>query len=300
MNFSDRLALAVERSGTPSLLGIDPHPDLLPPEFAAARDERLPRAERAQALQAFALELVDLAAGRVPAIKPQSAFFEAFGADGAVAWERVVRAAREAGLIVIGDVKRGDIASTAAAYAQAFLTGVSPADEPHLCDAITVNPYLGEDSVAPLVEACRERDRGVFVLVRTSNRGGSDFQLHGDPPLWREVARRVGAWGADLRGACGLSSIGAVVGATHANELADLRAALPTAWLLLPGYGAQGGKADDLAPAFAEGGRGALVNSSRGIAFAYRDSPGTAWKDAARRALDDMIADLSGVLRACR
>lgn len=295
MNFADRLDAAIARAGNPCLLGIDPHFDLLPDEFAVARDPRASRAERAGAVAEFALDLVDLARGRVAAVKPQSAFFEELGADGVAAWERVVSAAREAGLIVVGDVKRSDIASTAAAYGRAFLGAADTADPPHLCDAITVNPYLGSDSVEPLVETCVATGRGLFVLVRTSNPGSAEFQLHGEPPLWTRVAAAVERWGSDLHGACGLSSVGAVVGATHAQELAELRRALPHAPLLLPGYGAQGASAADLSPAFLPGGRGVLVNSSRGIAFAHRSRPDLAWKDAAVQALEAMIAAVARV-----
>ncbi len=296
MNFADRLDDAVRHAGNPCLLGIDPHPDLLPEEYAVVRDRRAARQDRARALAEFSLELVDLARDRVAAVKPQSAFFEELGADGVGAWERVVAGARDAGLLVIGDVKRGDIASTSAAYGRAFLGDGEEPEAPHLCDAITVNPYLGGDSIEPLIRIAARTGRGLFVLVRTSNPGGDDLQLHGDPPLWREVARRVDAWGEPLVGACGLSSVGAVVGATHAADLKSFRDALPRTPLLLPGYGAQGGGAGSLATAFLAGGRGALVNSSRGIAFAYRDRAGMPWKDAAREALDAMIAEVSAAV----
>jgi len=293
LNFADRLDQATRRVGNPCLLGLDPHLDLLPPEFEAARSPEVSRSERARLIGDFCCELIELAAGKIAAVKPQSAFFEELGADGVEAWERVVRASHDAGLLVIGDVKRGDIASTARAYANAFLAGSSPDDEAQLCDAITVNPYLGADSVEPMVEACAATGRGLYVLVRTSNPGSRDFQLHGDPPLWELVAKRVTEWGSKLVGDCGLSSIGAVVGATHASDLGDFRRKLPQSPLLLPGYGAQGATAQDLSAAFLPGGKGAIVNSSRGIAFAYRQHPGQHWKDASRAALDEMIRELS-------
>lgn len=286
----------MRRVGNPCILGIDPHPELLPDAFRVARDPRASRVERALAVTEFCLELIDLARDRVCAVKPQSAFFEELGADGAVAWERVISASRSSGLLVVGDVKRGDIASTAAAYGRAFLGRLPRTSEAPYCDAITVNPFLGGDSIEPLLAICEETGCGIFVLVRTSNPGGADLQLHGEPPLWREVARLVEEWGSRLVGSCGLSSVGAVVGATHSSDLASFRSALPRANLLLPGYGAQGASAAGLARAFLPGGQGALVSSSRSIAFAYRESPGLPWKDAARRALDDMIADISGAL----
>jgi orotidine-5'-phosphate decarboxylase len=299
VSFADRLDAAVRAVRNPCLVGIDPHLELLPPEFEAARDARAPRAARAEALARFCTELIDDCAGRVAAIKPQSAFFEVLGADGAAAWERVVAHAHRAGLLVIGDVKRGDIASTAAAYATAFLEGLPGADPASLCDAITINPYLGDDALKPFVEACARCGKGLFVLVRTSNPGSTRFQMRGDAPLAFEVADAVHAQGAALVGASGWSSLGAVVGATHADELFAFRERMPRAPFLVPGYGAQGATAADVVGAFREGeASGALINSSRAIAFAYRAGPhaGRPWREAARAALDDMIADVGRAL----
>jgi orotidine-5'-phosphate decarboxylase len=307
MSYSDRLGAAVERKGNPCLVGLDPHLELLPDEFAGARDARLPRAERARLVGDFCCELVDVVADRAPAVKPQSAFFEQFGADGIAAWERVVAHARAAGLIVIGDVKRGDIASTADAYARAFLSGLPGCDPETLCDAVTLNAFLGGDSVQPFLDACRQANAGLYVLVRTSNPGSADFQRHGVPELSLRIADAVTRWGTDLVGERGLSSVGAVVGATHGAELRAFRARMPRTPLLLPGYGAQGATAADVIEAFlpraSSGARsfaGALVNSSRGIAFAGRAAPygGLTWKDAASAALDAMIAELEAALRA--
>jgi len=294
MNFADRLDAACEERGNPCLVGLDPHLELLPEKFAVARDDSAPRAERARAMEEFLLGIVELAAGRVPAVKPQSAFFERLGADGALAWERVVAEARRAGLLVIGDVKRSDIASTARAYGQAYLEDAGEAR----CDAITVNPYLGADSVEPLVEVAQRADAGLYVLVRTSNPGSGLFQEHGDPPLARVVAREVDRWGASLVGERGLSSIGAVVGATHPAELAELRDLLPRTPLLIPGYGAQGAGAAETVSGFLAGGRGALVNSSRGILYAWRkpEHEGKSWKDASLASLESMIAELRSAL----
>jgi orotidine-5'-phosphate decarboxylase len=299
-SFGDRLAAAAVRTGTPALVGIDPHPDLLPDEYAVVRDTNAPREERAEAMCAFCLELVDVAAGRVPAVKPQSAFFELLGSDGVRAMERVVRASRDAGLLVIGDVKRSDIASTARAYAAAYLEGAGRPDE--ACDAVTLNPYLGTESIEPFLEVCAEQDAGAYVLVRTSNPGSAELQGHGSPPLAEVVLSAVRGWGEGLVGASGWSSIGVVVGATHPEELARLRALAPTTPFLLPGYGAQGAGASDIVGAFDTDGTrprlgAGLVNSSRGISFAYRKAaPGTAWKDASRAALDAMLADLAAAL----
>ncbi|MFN0006813.1 MAG: orotidine-5'-phosphate decarboxylase [Planctomycetota bacterium] len=299
-NYADRLDAAVSRTGNPCLIGLDPHPQFLPEEFAAARTSPS-RAERAAAAGDFLCEIVDLVAGKVPAVKPQSALFEIHGPEGAAEWERVVRAARAAGLLVIGDVKRGDIDSTARAYASAYLEGAYAGDDAR-CDAITINPYLGTDSVQPFLDACERTGGGVYVLVRTSNPGGGIFQEHGDPPLHLRVADAVVEWGRSLIGSTGLSSVGAVIGATHPKELALLRARMPTTPFLIPGYGAQGGGAADVAGGFLSGGRGALVNSSRGILFAWREPrfAGTHWKDATCAALEEMIAALSSAAATAR
>jgi len=296
MTYADRLDEAVARKGNPCLVGLDPHPDLVPDEFSALRDSGATRAERAGAAADFLCRTIELVADRVPAVKPQSAMFEVYGADGAVAWERVVRTARRAGLLVIGDVKRGDIGSTAAFYGRAFLE----AEDDTACDAITVNPYLGSDALEPILTICERANAGLYVLVRTSNPGSAKFQLHGDPPLTDIVAQAVHEWGASTVGECGLSSIGAVVGATHPAELARLRGLMPRTPLLVPGYGAQGGGAADIVDAFLDGHRGALVNSSRGILYAHRDSRHAerAWEDATRAALDEMIEAITGALTA--
>ncbi len=302
MNFADRLQHKIQACGNACLVGIDPHLELLPPPYGSAREVHRPRAERAQALADFCCEVIDVVAGKVPAVKPQSAFFEVFGADGAVAWERVVRQAHAADLLVIGDVKRGDIASTAAAYATAFLEGTGSADQDSLCDAVTLNPFLGDDSIEPFLQCCARTGKGVYVLVRTSNKGSADFQRHGSPELSFVVADKVAAWGEALRGTGGWSSVGAVVGATHGGELRAFRERMPHTPLLLPGYGAQGAGARDVVDAFESTPHGsfagALVNSSRGITFAWREQAHRSkhWKDAARDALNTMIAEINAAL----
>jgi len=287
--YADRLDARTRELGNPCLVGLDPHFELLPEEFAVARDPEAPRAERARAVESFLLQIVELAAGRVPAVKPQSAFFERLGADGAIAWERVVAAARAAGLLVIGDVKRSDIASTARAYGQAYLEDAGDA----CCDAITVNPYLGADSIEPLLEVCERTGGGLYVLVRTSNPGSAMFQHHGEPPLVHVVAREVARWGSELRGESGLSSVGAVVGATHSDQIAKLRTLMPHTPFLIPGYGAQGAGAEETRAGFLGEGRGALVNSSRGILYAWRkpENEGKHWKDASLAAIESMVEE---------
>jgi orotidine-5'-phosphate decarboxylase len=297
MNYADRLEAAIQRTGNSCVIGLDPHPALMPDDYAVCRDASASRAKRAQATERFLVEVIGLIAGRVPAVKPQSAFFELLGADGVAAWERVVAAARAADLLVIGDVKRGDIASTARAYADAFLA----CEEEFRCDAVTINPYLGADSVEPFLEVCAEQGAGVYVLVRTSNPGSGMFQELGDPRLVDQVATEVARWGEGLLGECGLSSVGAVVGATHTEELTHLRERMPRTPFLIPGYGAQGAGAKEIAPGFLPGGRGALVNSSRGILYAHRNAAhaGKSWHDATTTALDAMIAELKAAAAGC-
>ena len=298
MNYADRLEAAVAEKRNPCLVGLDPHIDKLPEEFAVARDANATPERRADAAADFLCEILDIVAPRVPAVKPQSAFFEVFGAPGIAAWERVVRRARELGVLVIGDVKRGDIGSTSAAYAAAFLGGFAGQDESALCDAVTINPYLGYEGVSPFLDACREHGTGVYVLVRTSNPGSARLQLHGDPPLCDLVARDVHEWGEATVGECGFSSIGAVIGATRPEEMVRLRELMPRTPFLLPGYGAQGAGASDIVSSFVDGHRGALVNSSRGILFAHQrpEFAELPWREAVERAIEDMIADITGAL----
>ncbi len=235
------------------MIGLDPRLDALPASI-------LPDAAPAQRIVEFYRRTLPVLAPHAPCVKPNIAFFEAYGSEGYRAYEQTCALAHEHGLLVVGDVKRGDIGSTAAAYAEGHFA---------LADALTLHPYLGSDSVAPFLAACRPEvgGRGVFVLVRTSNPGARDFQdlLVDGEPLCDVVARMVTTWGAELPRAEGYSPVGAVVGATWPHELLRLRSLLPHSWLLLPGVGAQGGKVDDLAAAFDERGLGALVNQSRGV-----------------------------------
>ena len=240
--FADRLAEAVERKRSQLVVGLDPRLDLLPVELRG--EAVLGRAEAANAYARFCCGIIDAVAPYVVAVKPQVAFFEALGGDGIAALERVCDYGRAAGLLVIADGKRGDIGSTARAYAAAYL---EPRDEQEpLADALTVNTYLGGDSVEPFLQACRLHGAGIFCLVRTSNAGASDVQeltLSDGRRVWQHVAALVGEWGAELIGERGLSSVGAVVGATVPRAVAEARKLLPRAVLLLPGVGAQGATA---------------------------------------------------------
>lgn len=280
--FPDRLAALVERKRSQLVVGLDPRPDLLPVELrGAAHASRLAAAE---ACERFCCGIVDAVAQYVVAVKPQIAFFEALGADGIHAFEEVCRYARNAGLLVIADVKRGDIGSTARAYAEAY---VEPTErEPPLADAVTVSPYLGRDSLEPFLAASRRHGSGLFCLVKTSNAGSADVQdvaLSDGRPLWHHVAELIDDWGEDLIGERGLSCVGAVVGATYPRAVAEARRLLPRAVLLLPGVGAQGAGAGDVARAFTSGPASALVPVSRGIIYAFRSDEDD-WRAAASRA----------------
>lgn len=288
-SFADRVAEAVERRRTQLVVGLDPRVDLLPVELRG--EAVLGRAAAAAAITRFCTGIVDAVAPYAVAVKPQAAFFEALGADGWAALEETCAYARGAGLLVIADGKRGDVGSTARAYAAAFLEPRGA--QPPLADALTVNPYLGEDSVEPFLQAARLHGAGVFFLVRTSNAGAADVQdlaLSDGSAVWQHVARLVHEWGRPLVGERGLSSVGAVVGATYPRAIGEARRAMPQAILLLPGVGTQGATPADVARAFTSGPASALVNASRSVIYAFRggadDWRAAAGSEAARLAAE--------------
>lgn len=252
-SFVGDLAERVLGGMSPIVIGLDPR-------LSAFPEQLMPGAAPAARIVAFYGEALPVIAKHAPAVKPNIAFFESYGSDGYRAYEEVCRMAHEAGLLIVGDVKRGDIGSTAQAYADGHF---------RIADSLTLHPYLGNDSVAPFLKWCPpdQGGRGVFVLVRTSNPGAKDFQdlRIGDEPLCDVVAKAVNEWGSELPQEHGYHAVGAVVGATWPEELARLRKLMPNSWLLLPGVGAQGGKVEDLAAAFDDRGLGALVNQSRGV-----------------------------------
>jgi orotidine-5'-phosphate decarboxylase len=297
-------------------VGLDPRWDWLPSPIIQAALARSgdDRVRTAWAFESFGRQLIDIVAPLVPALKPQVAFFEALGPAGLEALCNVMVAARRAGMIVIADTKRGDIGSTAEAYAAAWLAGEDPNCAPWPADALTVNPYLGVDSLAPFVHAAATVGGGVYVLVRTSNPGAADFQdrgADGGRPLYEVVGAAIQELSAATvshpaarstsADGSGYGCVGAVVGATWPGQLTALRQQMPQVPLLIPGYGAQGGSAADVAGAFDACGHGALVNSSRAINFAWRRPPydqqfGEArWQEAVEAATRDMIADLAAV-----
>lgn len=295
MQFADRMAAAVRTTESITCVGLDPRKSQLPaPIRDAVRDDA--PIEWAEAYRRFCCEIIDVVAGLVPCVKPQAAFFEALGPPGMVALGDVIRHAREAGLLVITDGKRNDIGSTAAAYADAYLGEQSPWGS----DALTVSPYLGRDSLEPFVDVCDAREAGVFVLVKTSNPGGGLFQdrLTDGQPLYQAVAGLVREMNEGRLGESGYGPAGAVVGATYPEQLRELRLAMPGSWILVPGFGAQGGSAADVLPGLDQNGLGAIVNNSRNLIFAhardaYRQRFGDArWQDAVAEATREMNAQL--------
>lgn len=258
--FAARLAQAVATAGSPLCVGIDPWPDRLP----GARPGEGREAVAARAT-AFGHAVVDAVAGQVASVKPQFAFFEQLGPPGMAALADVCAAATAAGLVVVGDAKRGDIGSTATAYAAATLAP----DAPFRCDALTVSPFLGPDTLEPFLAAADAARGGLFVLLRTSNPGSARWQA----PVADDLAGWLTEAGASRAGADGLSNVGAVVGATHPGALAEMRGKLPHAWLLVPGFGAQGGTARDVVPAARPDGLGALIVSARGATFPDKPDP---------------------------
>jgi orotidine-5'-phosphate decarboxylase len=298
--FADRLAEAVRRCGNPVCVGLDPRYEQLPP--ASVRSKASNLHDRAAAYQGFCRGVIDVVAPLVPAVKPQLAFFEQLGPPGMEVFHAVVQHARKAGLLVILDGKRNDIGSTAEAYADAYLGAESVWGG----DALTVNPFLGADTLLPFISGALERDAGIFVLVKTSNPGSGMIQDRSDgTPVYLRLAFGVEEQTKAALGTCGYGAVGAVVGATYPEQLAELRGVMPHAWILVPGYGSQGGTARDVAPAFDENGLGALVNNSRGIIFAharkeYAHFAPNRWQDAVAAATRDMIDQLRTETRAGR
>jgi len=298
-HYTDQLAYAVRRLSSPVVVGLDPRWEQLPAVFRAADDA--PWETQARAYEEFCNGVVDVVAPLVPAVKIQAAFFEELGPAGMSAMAAVINHAHERGLIVILDGKRNDIGSTAVAYARGYLGREASAWQ---ADALTISPYLGDDSLAPFVEVAVERGGGLYVLVKTSNPGGGmlqDLRFEGRQ-LYRIVAQHVEHLAVETAGKCGYGSVGAVVGATYPEQLGELRAAMPHTWFLVPGFGSQGGTAADVAGAFDEHGLGAIVNNSRGILFAhsrreYAERFGTArWQEAVEAATREMLDQLRGAV----
>ncbi|BAK46487.1 hypothetical protein CXIVA_05200 [Clostridium sp. SY8519] len=299
----------IKQTGAPVVVGLDPKLAFIPEQIQkksfAEYGETLEGA--ADAIWQFNKGIVDAVCDLIPAVKPQIAMYEQFGLPGLAAFQKTCAYCREKGLIVIGDVKRGDIGSTSESYAIAHLGKITVGSHsyaPFAEDFATVNPYLGSDGIEPFIKVCREEDKGIFVLVKTSNPSSGEFQdrLIDGRPLYEHVAEKVAAWGeTSMEGS--YSNVGAVVGATYPEIGKALRKVMPKAFILVPGYGAQGGTGKDLVHYFNEDGLGAIVNSSRGIIAAYRKEEygkfgAENYADASRQAVKDMIADINGAIGA--
>lgn len=303
----NRLVEKIRQTKAPVVVGLDPMLSYVPEHVQrrafAEFGETLKGA--AEAIWQFNKEIVDKTYDLIPAVKPQVAMYEQFGIEGMTAYKKTVDYCKSKGLVVIGDVKRGDIGSTSAAYAVGHLGRVkvgsriyAPFDE----DFVTVNPYLGSDGVKPFIEVCREEKKGLFILVKTSNPSSGEFQdrLIDGRPLYELVGEKVAEWGGEFMGDS-YSYIGAVVGATYPEMGKALRKVMPKAFILVPGYGAQGGQGKDLVHYFNEDGLGAIVNSSRGIIAAYKQEAYAKYGpenfgDASRAAVETMISDIRGAL----
>lgn len=303
----NKLIENIKRTNAPIVVGLDPMLNYIPEHIArkafAERGETLEGA--AEAVWLFNKAIVDATCDLIPAVKPQIAMYEQFGIPGLQVFKRTVDYCKEKGLVVIGDVKRGDIGSTSAAYATAHLGKVQVGSKtftPFGEDFATVNPYLGTDGIKPFLDVCGEEKKGIFILVKTSNPSSGEFQdrLVDGRPLYELVGEKVAEWADSCMGDA-YSYVGAVVGATYPEMGKVLRRIMPKSYILVPGYGAQGGKAADLVHYFNEDGLGAIVNSSRGIIAAYKQEKYASFgaehfADASRQAVVDMIADINGAL----
>jgi len=304
----DKLITKIKATDAPIVVGLDPMLSYIPNYIkeAAFKEFGETLEGAAEAVWQYNKGIVDATYDLIPAVKPQVAMYEQFGIPGMMAFHKTVQYCKEKGLIVIGDIKRGDIGSTSAAYAAGHIGKVtigSNTYEPFGEDFVTVNPYLGTDGIKPFVDVCKENDKGLFILVKTSNPSSGEFQdrLIDGRPLYEHMGEKVAEWGADCMSG-DYSNIGAVVGATYPEQGKILRKLMPKTFILVPGYGAQGGKGKDLAYFFNEDGLGAIVNSSRGIIAAYKQEAyakfgETGYADASRQAVLDMKADINSAIK---
>ena len=299
----------IQKKNAPIVVGLDPQLGFLPKKLMEEGIKEYGETLEAVAAAVFEFNkaIIDATYDLIPAVKPQIAMYEQFGVSGLVAYRETVEYAKSKGLIVIADVKRGDIGSTSGAYAVGHIGTVQVGSKtyaPFDGDMVTVNPYLGSDGVKPFIDVCNKNDRGIFVLVKTSNPSSGEFQDQkvDGRPLYELVGEKVAEWGeASMDG--DYSNVGAVVGATYPEQGRILRKLMPKTYILVPGYGAQGGQGKDLVDFFNEDGLGAIVNSSRGIIAAYTKSEYAKFgedhfADASRQAVEDMLADIRGALGA--
>lgn len=302
-----QLVEKIQKTKAPICVGLDPMLSYIPAHITEKAFKEFGETPEgaAEAVWQYNKEIIDHTFDLIPSVKPQIAMYEQFGIEGLKVYEKTVRYCQEKGLIVIGDAKRGDIGSTSQAYAVGHLGKVQIGSKTYAgfgTDFLTVNPYLGTDGVKPFVDVCRAEDKGIFVLVKTSNPSSGEFQdrLIDGKPLYEHVAAKVVEWGADCMDGA-YSNVGAVVGATYPEMSKILRKLMPHTYFLVPGYGAQGGTAKDLAHCFNEDGLGAVVNSSRGIIAAYKQEKYKKFgpehfAEASRQAVIDMVADINSVL----
>lgn len=299
-----KLISNIEKKDAPIVVGLDPMMDYIPKFILSQAFEQNGETLEgaAEAIWIYNKGIMDATCDLIPAVKPQIAMYEQFGVPGLMAYNKTCAYAKEKGLVVIADIKRGDIGSTSAAYAVGHLGKVTVGSKkyaPFNEDFATVNPYLGTDGIKPFIDVCEECDKGIFVLVKTSNPSSGEFQdqLVDGRPLYELVAEKVVAWG-EMTMDGDYSNVGCVVGATYPRMGEVLRKLMPKTYILVPGYGAQGGKAEDLVHYFNADGLGAIINSSRGIIAAYKQSKyesfgETGYADASRQAVIDMIADIN-------
>ena len=291
----------------PIVVGLDPMLNYVPEEIKKAAFEQFGETLEGagEAIWQFNKAIVDATADLIPAVKPQIAMYEQFGIPGLVAFKKTVDYCKEKDLVVIGDIKRGDIGSTSAAYAVGHVGKVQVGSKRYAAfdeDVVTVNPYLGSDGIQPFIDVCKEENKGIFVLVKTSNPSSGEFQdqLVDGKPLYELVGKKVAEWG-ELHMGEAYSYVGCVVGATYPEMGKVLRKIMPKTFILVPGYGAQGGKAEDLVPYFNKDGLGAIINSSRGIIAAYKQEKYSKFgsenfADASRQAVLDMREDINSAL----
>jgi orotidine-5'-phosphate decarboxylase len=303
----NKLITKINKTNAPIVVGLDPMLNYIPEhiQMKAFHEYGETLEGAAEAIWQYNKQIVDAVYDLIPAVKPQIAMYEQFGIEGLKAFKKTVDYCKEKDLVVIGDIKRGDIGSTSSAYANGHIGKVKVGSKIYSGfneDFITVNPYLGTDGIKPFVDVCKEEKKGLFILVKTSNPSSGEFQdrLIDGKPLYEYVGAKVAEWGADCMGDS-YSYIGAVVGATYPEMGKVLRKVMPKSFILVPGYGAQGGKASDLIPYFNEDGLGAIINSSRGIIAAYQQEKYAsfgeeAFADASRQAVIDMVKDINGVI----
>ena len=306
-----KLIANIQKTNAPIVVGLDPMLNYIPKQVQekAFKEYGETLEGAAEAIWQFNKAIVDETYDIIPAVKPQIAMYEQFGIPGLMAYKKTVDYCKEKGLVVIGDIKRGDIGSTSAAYATGHVGKVQVGSKKYAgfdVDFVTLNPYMGSDSINPFIDACKEEKRGMFVLVKTSNPSSGEFQdqLVNGRPLYELVGEKVAEWGEGFMGDS-YSYVGAVVGATYPEMGKILRKIMPKAYILVPGYGAQGGQGKDLVHFFNKDGLGAIVNSSRGIIAAYKQEKYAKFGEenfaqASRAAVEDMVADITGALEAAK